>query len=109
MNKNKLGVFGENLAADYLEKEGYKILERNFHCSFGEIDIICEKRKNIFFVEVKTRRSISYGMPSEAVDWNKKEHIRNVAAFYMQTHQIENRSIEFQVMEIVINQIKNAF
>ncbi|WP_276661388.1 YraN family protein, partial [Syntrophomonas wolfei] len=62
MNR-ELGLWGEELAAQYLGKKGYKILERNFYTRYGELDLVCEKDDNIVFVEVKTRRSTRFGSP----------------------------------------------
>ena len=62
--KQQLGKIGENLASEYLEKQGYLILERNFACRQGEIDIIAKDEKEFVFVEVKTRKSLKFGYPA---------------------------------------------
>lgn len=67
MEKSIVGKKGEDLACSYLENLHYQILERNFHTRFGEIDIIAREKKALIFVEVKTRRSQSYGSPAESV------------------------------------------
>lgn len=70
--KQQRGKIGEDMATEYLNKKGYKILERNFECRQGEIDIIALDKDEIVFVEVKTRTSKKYGLAAEAVDENKK-------------------------------------
>ena len=75
INNRKLGSKWEHAAADYLKKSGYEILETNFRCRIGEIDIIAEKDGIIIFVEVKLRTSTEKGMPCEAVDIKKQKKI----------------------------------
>ena len=70
-----LGKFGESEAEHYLKKKRYKILEKNYRGRLGEIDIIAEKKKEIIFVEVKTRKSDKFGKPYEAVDFRKQRKI----------------------------------
>ena len=109
MNLIDKGNFGESVAAMYLEKQGYEIVERNFRCRLGEVDIICKKNNQIVFVEVKTRTSDQYGAPSEAVTKDKISKIRKVAALYMMSEKITNYQVKFDVMEILLNHIENAF
>lgn len=68
----KYGILGEDLASNYLENIGYKIIERNFLCKQGEIDIIAKDKDEYVFIEVKTRSNRCYGRPSEAVNKLKK-------------------------------------
>ena len=72
MNHIELGRFGENLAANYLKDQEYDVLERNIRYRFGEVDIIAKKENILIVIEVKTRRTETYGMPCEAVHWKKK-------------------------------------
>src|SRR5713226_10263319 len=76
-----LGRTGERLAAEELARLGYRILEQNFRCSQGEIDLVAEDEHDLIFVEVKTRRGISYGLPEEAVKPRKRRKILEVASF----------------------------
>lgn len=109
MNNIEKGNFGEMVAAMYLEKQGFEIVERNFRCRLGEVDIICKKNNQIIFVEVKTRTTNNYGAPSEAVNKEKKNKIRKVAALYMMSEKITNYQVKFDVMEISLNFIEDAF
>ena len=76
MYLKKMGMLGEKIASQYLEKEGYFIIEKNFSCKQGEIDIIAKdtKSKELVFLEVKTRTNYKYGKPVEAVDEKKQKH-----------------------------------
>ena len=85
MDNKKVGNAGEDLACRYLEKNGYKILERNKHYSrFCEIDIIAQYKKTIVFVEVKTRKSEICGHPLEAITQTKYKNIRTGLSLYLQ-------------------------
>lgn len=97
-NKN-LGDFGENMAESYLNEKGYKILERNFYVRGGEIDIVCMDRNTLVFVEVKTRKTDKFGLPSEAVDRKKAEHMRFAAERYYEIHPFDGE-IRFDVIEV---------
>jgi putative endonuclease len=79
----KLGQKGEGLAAKFLKKKGYNIIEQNFKTRIGEIDIIADDRGTLVFVEVKTRENLHYGQPFEAVHYFKKRKIAHVAMLYL--------------------------
>ena len=79
----KLGEEGERLAVEFLKENGYRIIRRNFKTSIGEIDIIASEGETLVFIEVKTRESIEYGLPFEAVTRAKKRKIANVALLYL--------------------------
>jgi putative endonuclease len=98
------GSRGEDAAAEYLKKLGYEILERNFRCRAGEIDIIAGQDGMIVFVEVKTRRRLDYGLPCEAVTATKKEHIRRVIRYYVMIKNLEKRALRIDVIEIFIKE-----
>ena len=85
-HRRSLGRYGESLAAIFLEKKGYKILERNYRTSYGEIDLIALHNEVITFVEVKTRASRSLGPPEISITPRKAEHMRGAAEFYIQQH-----------------------
>ncbi len=114
--KRALGLKGETIAANYLKKHGYQIMARNFYTRYGELDIICKKGQALIFVEVKTRRSASYGTPEEAVTPRKIEHLKKAAYIYLEQHQEFFKELRFDVIGILmqgdnikINHINNAF
>ena len=101
--KQIIGREGEDVAARYLEKRDYKILERNFSCKRGEIDIIALKNDVIIFVEIKARTSIKYGLPSEAVTEKKLKHLYKAAEFYLITRNLTNIDTRIDVIEVYKN------
>ncbi|MBN2428535.1 MAG: YraN family protein [Deltaproteobacteria bacterium] len=94
-----LGRWGEDLAVDFLKKRGMKILERNFRCPAGEIDIIARCGKHIIFVEVKTRKSEMFGTPQEAVNLRKQRQIIRAAQWYLEQKPL-NLQPRFDVLAI---------
>lgn len=85
-SSRKLGEWGEARAAQYLEEKGYAILERNAYSRYGEIDLVARQGDQIVFVEVKTRRSHSFGDPEQAVDARKQAHLVSAALAYLQAN-----------------------
>ena len=112
-----LGARGEDLAVQYLKKKGFKVIERNYHCSAGEIDLIAREGKTLIFVEIKTRSSSEFGLPQEAVDRFKQKKMIEVARAYMAEHHLtEDIPARFDVVAIQltptgpdIELIKDAF
>ncbi len=106
------GKMGEDLVCTFLEKKGYNILERNFHSRYGEIDIIAKYGDAVVFVEVKTRKNLSFGRPAEYVTSAKMKKIIKTAFIYLNGEECEMR---FDVAEVLygtenkINYIENAF
>ena len=117
--KNKEQKFGErseNLAAWYLKKNGYKIIEQNYRNQIGEIDIIAKDKKTIVFVEVKSRRSNRYGSPKLAVTPKKQRKISMVALYYLKDTKQTDAKARFDVVAIISNRdeprieiVRNAF
>lgn len=99
--KQELGKIGEEYATQYLIEKGYQIIQRNFQCRQGEIDIIAKEGKEYVFIEVKTRQNFHYGRPVEAVTKEKQKHIWKVAKYYLYTHHLENQFVRFDVIEIL--------
>jgi len=113
LNKRKVGFDKEELAAAYLEQQGLVIIQRNFSCRQGEIDMIARHEDYLVFVEVKYRRSEAMGLAVEAVDYRKQRRICKVADYYRFLHKIGNqRMIRYDVVAIQgdkIQWIQNAF
>lgn len=113
MNTRKIGADYEEKAAAYLEKNGYRILERNFRCRTGEIDLVARDGRYLVFVEVKYRANAALGSALEAVGPRKQAVIRQTAAYYMLLHHLPSDTpCRFDVAgitgeEIVL--IRNAF
>ena len=98
---NKIfGSAGEDAAAAYLKKKKYKILERNYKNTYGEIDIIAKFKKDIIFVEVKTRKSDKYGKPYEAVNYYKQKRMIAAAKSYLYTNNLYDKNVRFDVVEV---------
>jgi len=100
---NKLiGSRGESLAASFLERRGFEILEKNFRYGHGEIDLIARKENLVVFCEVKTRRSRAYGAGEEAVDLRKQSQIRLVAEGYISKRNLALSEFRFDVIVVEI-------
>lgn len=113
MNKRSVGADYEQKAADYLEKNGFQIVERNFHSRQGEIDIIGLHEGQLVFVEVKYRRNEKAGFPEEAVDFKKQSRICRTSDYYRLKHPAYgNMQIRYDVITICGESLKwypNAF
>jgi len=105
INTIKIGDLGEQAAVDYLCKNGYEILERNYRLKIGEIDIIAKKDNTFVFIEVKTRSSTRYGFPAEAVTYRKQQKIIRTAMCYLQQINQHNACCRLDVMEIFLSQL----
>ena len=113
---NILGQVGEDFSAEYLEKQGYKIIDRNYKIRTAEIDIIAELDKTIIFVEVKTRSNIRHGFPIEAVNLRKQKRIIQAASVFLQDEKYFDFNCRFDVIEVYsvggelkLRHIENAF
>lgn len=107
MNKNiEKGKLGEDIAAQYLQKIGYKIIERNWHYSKNaEIDIVAVDKDTIVFVEVKTRTNLNYGHPFEAIDFRKLNKIHTAILGYL--NNCEKKYKKYRIDGIAIIGLKN--
>lgn len=114
--RKRFGNTGESLAEAYLRRQGYKILERNYHCKLGEIDMIARDKRCLVFIEVKARSSHRFGHPKHAVTAKKRRKISQIALYYLKiTGQITAKA-RFDVVTVDsregcarIEVIKNAF
>ena len=86
MRRRETGILGEKLARDFLKKRGYRIIETNYRCPEGEVDIIAKDRDFLVFVEVRTKKSLEFGSPEESITPVKKERMIAVASRYCQNH-----------------------
>lgn len=102
MTNQELGILGENLATDFLLKEGHAIKKRNFRMRHLEVDIISEFQDKIHVTEVKTRQTAQIGEPWRAVTRGKQRQIIKVADFFLKEHDIELET-QFNVISIVHN------
>lgn len=113
MNKREVGSAYENKAVEYLRERGYLIIEQNYFCKFGEIDIISKKDDMLIFVEVKYRKNSKTGSGEAAVNKTKQIHLINSAQNYMiEKYNTDEISCRFDVIAIngnMLHHIKNAF
>jgi len=82
MKRKDTGILGEKLAQDFLKKRGYRILETNYRCPQGEIDIVARQKDTLAFIEVRTKTSLEFGSPEESITTTKKERMKATAAHY---------------------------
>jgi len=119
MKTKLLGRWGETLAAQFLEKKGYKLVGLNYTSRFGEIDVIAQNKKFIVFAEVKLRKNANFAEAKEFVDGRKQQKIRTTAEIWLAENET-NLQPRFDVVEIyapagmataapIINHIENAF
>ncbi|MGM9540447.1 YraN family protein [Anaerovibrio sp.] len=117
MDSKELGRRGEALAAQYLATHGCSIVEQNYRCPAGEIDIIARCGELVIFAEVKTRRSGRFGRPGAAVDSFKQQKIIRSAGWYIRGKGLEGSRFRFDVLEVMrtpagqmsVNHIRGAF
>lgn len=112
-NRRKIGGIYEQKAGEYLKEQGYTILEYNYRCRIGEIDIVARDGRYLVFVEVKYRKNTKSGLPQEAVNLHKQEKISKTAYFYLVQHKLPmDTPCRFDVAAILgeeITVVKNAF
>ena len=101
--RGKLGSDGEDIACRHLEAHDYEVLERNYRCERGEIDIVAARSGTIVFCEVKTRRTDRWGEPSEAVNFTKRARIRRLGARWLAERGARPRSVRFDVISLVVD------
>ncbi len=104
--RKEIGKWGENIACKYLEGNKYQIIERNFSCKQGEIDIIAKdtKQSDIVFIQVKTRSNLKYGNPAESVNYRKRRHLKQTIQYYMYKNHMKYVPIRVDVIEIYMQE-----
>ena len=113
--KHVVGKNGEDIATEYLLNNNYEIIERNFNCKQGEIDVIAKDKDELVFIEVKTRTYMAYGSPVDAITYYKQKHILKTVEYYLYVKKLENEFVRIDVIEVYkknstycINHIKGA-
>ena len=111
-----IGSSGERNAVSFLQRQGFAILDRNYTCNHGEVDVVAKDGDDLVFVEVKLRRSVRFGSPEESVTPAKQELIRRTAEGYIQEKKLNNIRCRFDVVAITVDKgvkkfvhYKNAF
>lgn len=102
-SRQRLGRAGEEAAVEALRAEGHRIVERNVRLRRGELDVIAEEAGELVFVEVKTRRSSTYGTPAESVGPRKRRALAQLAAGYLARRGLGNRACRFDVVEVWVD------
>ncbi|MGY1812166.1 YraN family protein [Blastococcus sp. SYSU D00820] len=113
----ELGGRGERIAAAYLTDTGLRVLDRNWRCRDGELDIVARDGDALVFCEVKTRRATGYGHPVEAVTWSKQRRLRTLAQRWLAAHDEHATDLRFDVVGVliprsgvpVVTHLKDAF
>ena len=111
-----LGADGERAAERFLRRQRYTIVQRNYRCRAGEVDLVALDGSTVVFVEVKTRTQPGFGSPLEAVDSRKQRQIQRVAQYYLSQNRLQERDARFDVVgvwwdgeEVRCELVKNAF
>ena len=86
MQRRNTGMLGEKYARDFLKKRGYRVIETNYRCPQGEIDIVARYKDTLVFVEVRTKTSLEFGTPEESITRTKQNRMRSAAFHYLQAH-----------------------
>ncbi len=108
MNKKQIGAMGERLASEYLRKNGYRILETNYRCRVGEIDIVARDKNYLVFVEVRTRTGSGFGTPEASIGITKKEKLVSLALAYLQSLRNSPSLWRIDVVAIELDQERHV-
>ncbi len=100
--RNELGALGERLAAEHLTALGLSVLDRNWRCREGELDIVARDGDALVFCEVKARRGTGYGAPVEAVTWSKQRRLRLLAQRWLEVHTEHAPGLRFDVVGVLV-------
>jgi putative endonuclease len=118
LTKKQLGAIGEKESLKFLENKGYKLLEKNFRCSLGELDLIMMNGEEMVFVEVRSRTGSAFGEPCETVNRTKQNKLYRLAEYYLNHKDLHDISCRFDVLSVIltfdgklkeIEHIENAF
>jgi putative endonuclease len=103
--RRALGAHGEALTARWYEARGYQVLDRNWRCRDGELDLVLAKGRTLVFCEVKTRSSTAFGAPVEAVTRPKQQRLRGLALRWLEAHDLRGVELRFDVAGVVGREI----
>jgi putative endonuclease len=106
--RQRTGRWGEGIACSLLEENGYKIIARNAHTMYGELDIVASHEGQVVFVEVKTRSNKKFGFPEESIQWTKTSHLVNSANAFLQQHLELEDNWRIDVITVEGHPDKNA-
>lgn len=109
MDAKELGRRGEQAAVRFLKRRGFEILDTNWTCFAGEVDIVARDEEALCFVEVKTRSQVEKGFPAEAVDTKKRDRYERIAACYLKTFEQSDVRVRFDVISILVLSDHRAF
>lgn len=102
-SRREIGRLGEELAAAYLLRQGYQLVERNYHTRYGELDLICRQGDQLVFVEVRTRTGTSYGTPEESITRRKLRTLRTLVSVYLSQHPGMSHSLRIDAIAILLD------
>ena len=105
MTRRDTGILGEKLARDFLEQQDFQILQTNYRCPEGEIDIVAKQKDSLVFIEVRTKKNLEFGSPEESITPRKMRKLREVAVHYLQNH--ENLPASWRIDVVAIELDKN--
>ena len=104
--RREVGTSGEDLAAAWYEANGYVVIDRNWRCRHGELDLVLRNGRQVVFCEVKARTGVGFGLPGEAITRDKKQRIRFLAARWLEDAKPRPAEIRFDVAAVLGNDIE---
>ena len=104
--RREIGVTGEDLAAAWYLAQGYEVIERNWRCREGELDLVLRNGRQVVFCEVKHRTGLGFGTPAEAITREKKQRIRHLAARWLQDAKPRPAEIRFDVAAVLDGELE---
>ena len=104
--KRDVGIRGEDIAAAWYEAHGYEVVDRNWRCRDGELDLVLRNGRQVVFCEVKHRTGLGFGTPAEAITREKKQRVRHLAARWLQDAKPRPAEIRFDVAAVLDGQIE---
>ena len=104
--RRALGARGEDQVAAWYRSRGYVIVDRNWRCREGEIDLVASRGATLVICEVKTRSSLAFGSPAEAVGWSKQRRLRRLAGRYLHESPRRVRQVRFDVASVLAGRVE---